>query len=265
MNVASRPVITDDLRRLGVRPGDVLMIHASLRAVGPVDGGADGVIDALEVAVGSTGTLFMTIGARDDWAWVNERPENERADLLRDADPFDQVTTPADPDNGVLAAVFRARTGTSLSDHPDGRFGARGRLARALTDDVPWDDYHGLRSPLDRFVRAGGRVLRLGADLDTVTLIHFAENIVDLPAKERVRRHRKVVGVNGPEVRVVDTLDDTDNIVHRPGEDYFVTILREYLEIGRASVGVVGQARSELIDGADLVDFAVTWMATHLA
>ena len=40
-----------DLRRLGVVEGDLLMVHASLRAIGPVLGGADGVIDALEVAV----------------------------------------------------------------------------------------------------------------------------------------------------------------------------------------------------------------------
>ena len=45
-----------DLRRLGVVEGDLLMVHASLRAIGPVLGGADGVIDALEVAVGPSGT-----------------------------------------------------------------------------------------------------------------------------------------------------------------------------------------------------------------
>ena len=54
------------------------MVHASLRAVGPVDGGADRVIDALEAAVGPDGTLLVGLGARDDWGWVNERPERER-------------------------------------------------------------------------------------------------------------------------------------------------------------------------------------------
>ena len=54
-----------DLRRLGVRPGDLIMIHASLRAVGPVEGGADGVLDALEAAVGPQGTILMTLGALD--------------------------------------------------------------------------------------------------------------------------------------------------------------------------------------------------------
>ena len=254
-----------DLRRLRVAPGDLLMVHASLRRVGPVVGGADGVIDALEAAVGPQGTLFMTLGARDDHAWVNERPEEERAGLLVDAEPFDAAATPADPDMGVLAEVFRRRRGTKVSDHAEGRFGARGRLAESLVEDVPWDDYYGPGSPLERFVEAGGRVLRLGAHLDTLTVVHYAEYLAAVPDKRRVRRHRLVAGRDGPEVRVVECLDDEDGIVDHPGEDYFAVILRRYLETGRAAVGTVGRARSELIDAGDVVRFAVEWMGGNLA
>ncbi|MFZ1993570.1 MAG: AAC(3) family N-acetyltransferase, partial [Solirubrobacteraceae bacterium] len=56
--------LTADLRALGVCAGDVVMIHASLRAIGPVAGGAAGVVQALEDAVGSGGTLLMNLGAR---------------------------------------------------------------------------------------------------------------------------------------------------------------------------------------------------------
>ena len=54
--------LVDDLRRLGVQAGDVVMVHASLRAIGPVTGGADAVLDALEAAVGEDGTLLMVLG-----------------------------------------------------------------------------------------------------------------------------------------------------------------------------------------------------------
>lgn len=257
--------LTADLRHLGVAAGDLLMVHASLRAVGPVDGGADGVIDALEAAVGPTGTLLMNLSARDEWAWVNERPERDRPGLLAEAEPFHCLVTPADPDVGVLAEVFRARPRTRVSDHPEGRFGASGPLAERLVENVPWDDYYGPGSPLQRFAEASGRVLRLGADLDTVTLLHYAEYLVPLPSKRRVRRHRLVTGRDGPEVRVVSCLDDRDGIVDHPGEDYFATILREYLATGRAASGVVGRATSELVDAGDIIDFAVAWMAEHLA
>ena len=256
--------LTADLRRIGVVAGDLLMVHASLRAVGPVDGGADGVLDALQAAVGRDGTLLMNLSARDDWAWVNARPEHERADLLRDAEPFDCLTTPADPDVGVLAEIFRTRPATMVSDHPEGRFGASVPLSGPLLDDVPWNDYYGPGSPLGRLVAAHGRVLRLGADLDTLTLIHYAEHLAELPSKRRVRRHRVVHDHGIRRLRVVDCLDDSDGIVERPGEDYFAVILREYLATGCACAGLVGRARSELIDAAGVVDFASHWMTANL-
>ena len=244
--MASRSELTGDLRNLGVRAGDLVMVHASLRAVGPVDGGADGVIDAILAAVGPHGTMLMTMGADD-------------------AEPFDAQATPVDPDVGTLAEVFRQRPETVVSDHPEGRMGAAGRLAETLTADVPWDDYYGPGSPLERFVDHLGRVLRLGADLDTVTLLHYAEYLVDLPAKRRVRREVVLAGDGEPEPGAVECLDDSDGIVDYPGDDYFEVILREYLASGRAVQGRVGGARSELIAGGDLVPFAVAWMAEHLA
>lgn len=253
-----------DLRALGVRPGDVVMVHASLRRLGPVVGGADGVLDAIGDVIGRAGTMLMTLGARDDWSWVNERPVTERPALLASATPFDARSTPADPDVGVLAEVFRTRPGTVVSDHPEGRFGASGRLAVHLVADVPWDDYYGPGSPLQRLVDAGGRVLRLGADPDTVTLIHHAEYLADVPDKRRVLRHRKVATPGGSGLRTVSCLDDSDGIVDRPGEDYFVTILREYLALGTAAVGTVGGAVSELIDARHLVEVATAWMERHL-
>jgi aminoglycoside N3'-acetyltransferase len=42
-------------------------------------------------------------------------------------------------------------------------------------------------------------------------------------------------------------------------------ILNDYLQTGRARHGRVGGARAELIDGQDLVAFAVEWIVTHAA
>ncbi|MBW3580455.1 MAG: hypothetical protein KY431_05400, partial [Actinobacteria bacterium] len=72
------------------------------------------------------------------------------------------------------------------------------------------------------------------------------------------------VGGDGPELRVVECLDDSNGISEYPGGDYFGPMLDQYLATGRAAVGVVGRAPSELLDGADIVNFAVTWMLEHL-
>ena len=257
--------VVDEIRALGVRRGDVLMIHASMRKVG---GDARDLVAAIDEAVGEEGTWMMTLGAEDECSWVNERPEDERADLLEPSAPFDKLTARAEADNGVLAEVFRTTPRTVVSDHPEGRFGARGRLADELTADVPWDDYYGAGSPLERFTQHKGRVLRLGADVDTVTLLHYAEWRAPIENKRRVRRHRVVRADDGqPVVRVVDTLDDSEGIADYDGveEDEFGVILNEYLGTGRAKHGKVGGAQAELIEAHDLVEFAVDWIVTHAA
>ena len=54
----TRKAITEALQKLGVQTGDLLMVHASLKAIGPVEGGAETVVAALRSAVGPTGTVM---------------------------------------------------------------------------------------------------------------------------------------------------------------------------------------------------------------
>lgn len=231
-----------DLRALGLRAGMVLMVHASLRRLGPVDGGADAVLDALAGVLGPGGTLLMALGEDDSL-------------------PFDALTTPADPDNGVLAEVFRRRPGTQVNDHAAARFGARGPAAAQLLDPVPLHDYYGPGSPLQRFAALGGQVLRLGANDDTVTLAHHAEYLADLPDKRRVRRHYR--RADGRE-QWIDSLDDSGGIADWTGGDYFAQLLRDFVDQGHARTGPVGACRAELLDAPRFLAFAVAWMEANL-
>ena len=56
---ATRAGLVDDLRRLGVRPGMVLLVHSSLSALGWVVGGPVVVIQALQDVLTPDGTLVM--------------------------------------------------------------------------------------------------------------------------------------------------------------------------------------------------------------
>ena len=241
------------------------MVHASMRRVGR-DGEHElvGVRSTRQLA--RTGTWMMTLGAHRR-VELGERASGGGAALCSLGSPvFDPLTAPPIPDMGVLAEVFRTTAGHGGERSPEGRFGARGRLAEELMADVPWDDYYGagLAARPIRATRAD-RVLRLGADIDTVTLFHWAEYWRRSSASGGYRRHRLVLGADGrPEVRVVDTLDDSDGIADYPGvdEDEFGVILRGYLATGGVIAGVVGGPRRAHRRPV-LVKFAVDWIVAH--
>ncbi len=235
--------LAEQLVSLGLKPGDVVMTHASMRRLGPVEGGASGLIEAQLKAVGPAGTLLMVLGAAE-------------------GAPFDPLTTPVDiKDMGVLAETFRSFPGVTVSDHPADRFGAIGKDADALMGPTPLHDYHGPGSPLERFTQMGGRVLRLGADPDTVTLTHYAEYLAVIPDKVRVRR--RYVCADRGEV-FIESLDDNEGVAAWPHGDYFSRIFLDYKSAGRLSQGVVGECVGELFDARDFVDFAVQWMNREL-
>lgn len=240
----ARSQLVDDLRAFGLGPDAVVMVHASLRRVGPIEGGAATLIDAFDEVAG---TWMMTLGAI-------EQDEHDPV-------PFDALTTPADPDIGVLAEVMRTTPGTVVSDHPEGRFGARGARSAWLVAGQPWHHYYGVGSPLAKLVEAGGVVLRLGAADDTITLTHHAEYLCDVPDKRLVVRRPLVSGPDGPTVRPVECIDDSDGIVDR---DYFPEILAAYRAARRVRTGGVGNADAELLVAADYVTFATSWMNANL-
>ena len=208
------------------------MVHASLRRIGLArtdfgEGGAEAILDALDAAVGPAGTLMMTLGTDYPLDWVNRRPVAERAALLAGTAPFDPRDAAVMPDVGWLGEAFRRRPGTLVSDNPSGRFGARppGRgadarpaLARLLRAGIAARET----------VRPGGRILRLGADPDTVTALHLAEYLADLPGKSAARWDYLLAGEQGPRHVWIHCLDDPDGIVDAPGEDYFARILKAY-------------------------------------
>jgi len=241
---ATVPRLTRELRSMGVTAGSVIMVHAAMRRVG---GRAEDLVTAMDAAVGRRGTWMMNIGPAPDPAG------------------FDALDTVVDPDVGVLAEVFRTTPGTVVSNHPEGRMGARGRHAVALTADVPWHHYYGPGSPLARFLALDGSVLRLGADPETVTLYHYAEHLARVHPKVAVTRFPLVRAADGTtRRRRVDCLDDTNGIAPWPDEDYFAAITRAIMRSGLAQTGTVGGAVAERFDGNAAVAVAVRWIERHL-
>lgn len=254
-----------ELAALGVCGGDVLMVHVSLRKMGLARsqfgaGGPELLLQALEAAVGPNGTLMMILGSDYSHDWVNSKPVEGRAGLLAGTPPFDARTASVLPEVGWFAEVFRCAPGTLLSDNPSGRFAARGRRAVELLRDQPWNDYYGPGSPLEKLCNVGGKVLRLGADSNTVTILHYAEYLAKVPNKRRTRWDYLLKSEGGPRHVWIDCLDDSEGIVEWSGEDYFALITNAYVATGAARQGVVGRAPSELIDASAFAAFGASWM-----
>ena len=55
--MVTRKDVAETLRKLGVKNGDVLLFHSSLKSFGQVENGADTIIDGALDAVGEDGTL----------------------------------------------------------------------------------------------------------------------------------------------------------------------------------------------------------------
>ncbi|MFF2143092.1 aminoglycoside N(3)-acetyltransferase [Kitasatospora sp. NPDC058190] len=174
--------LADRFARLGVRPGMVLHVQASLRALGPVEGGAGGVVDALLEVLGEEGTLVA----------YTATPENSstsriyqaavaglspaEVDAYRARMPrFDPTTTPASPTMGALSEAVRSRPGALRSAHPQTSWAAVGPLAGEITGHHPLTSHLGPDSPLGRLYDLDARVLMLGVEMARFTPFHLAD------------------------------------------------------------------------------------------
>ncbi|HET6577216.1 MAG TPA: AAC(3)-IV family aminoglycoside N-acetyltransferase [Gemmatimonadales bacterium] len=176
----SRAELADQLRELGVEPGGVLLVHTSFRATRPVEGGPLGLIGALGDALGPTGTLVMP-------SWSGS-----------DDEPFDPLSTPASPELGVVAELFRRLPGVLRSAHCFA-FAAGGPEAARITSDPLPIPPHAAKSPAGRVHELDGQVLLLGVGHDADTTLHLAELLAGVPY--RVPKHCTVVQ-DGRPVRI---------------------------------------------------------------
>jgi len=263
----SRAELAAGFRDLGVAPGDTVMAHASVRAVGPVAGGPDQIHLALKDALTEAGTLLMYASCPDGYDDVGRGVlgEAEERDLIEKLPPFDAATARAARDNGALVELLRTFPGSQVNDHV-ARFVAWGRQAAHLLSSTPWHYAYGRGSALERFVQLDGRILLIGSDHDAVTFLHYAEHIADIPGK-RVARFQVPLLEGGVRVwKAMEEFDTSDAGAHPhwPGR-FFAQIVDGYLEHTGTRGGRVGNAPCVLLDAQGLMAFALDRMRTVAA
>ncbi|MEO7297976.1 MAG: AAC(3) family N-acetyltransferase [Verrucomicrobiota bacterium] len=168
--------LASELRALGVRAGDTVMMHSSLSALGLVDGGAATVVDALCEAVGTKGTL-LTPAFRDSvWGDLTEFKNSDCAPCSTHLCPSQQPGF-----QGAISEEIRKRVGSFRSCHPTHSWVALGHSAEALLaghrqSTTPC----GEGNPFEKLVTLDGCILTLGVGVDRVTLWHYYEEILQV-------------------------------------------------------------------------------------
>ncbi|MCP3760304.1 aminoglycoside N(3)-acetyltransferase [Streptomyces sp. TBY4] len=257
MNLQAGPLCTRaslaaELRALGLRPGETLLVHSSLSSLGWVCGGAATVVAALLDALGDAGTLAVPTHSGDNSdpaQWSNPPvPEAWWAEIRASMPPFDARTTPTRGMGAVPEAV-RTWPGALRSGHPQTSFAAVGPYAATITDGHAPDCGLGERSPLARLEEAGARILLLGAGFGSCTAFHLAE--YRIPG----RLVDNSFALMTPQGRRWTTVRDTAVSSDDFGE------LGAAFEKDRPVVrGTVGGAQARLFDLAEAVAYAETWL-----
>ncbi|MFB7612767.1 aminoglycoside N(3)-acetyltransferase [Kitasatospora sp. NPDC056181] len=264
-------MLAEQFTDLGVRPGQVLLVQASLRRLGPVEGDGATVVEALLDALGGPGrgTLAAYTGTPENsdtsrmvremmQGWLPEQVDEWRASMP----PFDPYTTPASPTMGTLSELIRVHPEAVRSNHPQSSFAAVGARAKDVTELHELTCHLGMASPLGRLYEIGAHVLGIGVGMDRFTAFHLADlQMPDIP----VRHYGCVIKEGGG-----------SRWVHFDGpllDDLHFGELGE--EVLRSAAGVrhgsVGGADCRLLPMREAVDLAVgilrerRWLRPDLA
>jgi len=267
LRVFSREELARDFRVLGVSAGDTVMVHASVRAVGEIAGGPDQIHLAIKDALTERGTLMMYASCPD---YVDEvgrgiHPGSKEREILEKLPPFDARTARSARDNGALVELFRTYPDSLVNDHV-ARFVVWGAQARYLISEQPWHFAYGRGSALDRFVQVDGKILLIGCDHDTVTFLHYAEHILDVPGR-RIAVFEVPVLENGQRVwKEIKEIDTSGDGAHPNWPDrFFAQLVNGYLAKTHNRGSRVGHAHSFLFDAKGLLEFALEHMRATAA
>ena len=155
-----------DLRSLGIKEGDSLMMHCSYKSLG-VDIPAEVFFDALMEVLGEEGTLIL--------------PAFSYGTVTYDNPFFDRKQTPSCV--GFLPEYFRTKVPDVLrSLHATHSCTVKGRLGSFFIKDHELDlTPVGENSPIAKLPKVRGKILLLGSPIDRNTALHGVEEKAKVP------------------------------------------------------------------------------------
>ena len=247
--------IIADLKKRGIKKGDILFVHSSLKRIGFVEGGAQTVIDALLDTIGQEGTLVIPTYPLHNTMYELCNMKNY---------VFDYKTTPTGL--GAIPAVFLKYKNIHRSIHPTHSISAIGRYAKEITEShhIGGKTY-GENSPWAKLIEMNGKFLGIGITLGPTTQYHYVEDIMgnDFPIKVKTNKVYKLkckinrskyiyVEVQPLDPDVAKTrIDKKKNSFIR---DYFWEI---YEKLGILNIGKIGEALSWWVNAKEFCEILI--------
>jgi aminoglycoside 3-N-acetyltransferase len=252
-----RAALVADLRALGVPAGD-LVVHVSLRRVGPPAGGPRTLLEALREVAGPDATIVVpTHTAHNSTTSPAFRAATRGLDgpgLTRYLDTMPGFTADMPSSGmGAFAEHVRLSPGAVRSGHPQTSFAAVGPQAAELTGVHDLDCHLGERSPVGALYRRGAHELMIGCDWERCTGLHLAEERVARPRRKTYTCFVEKEGKRVTEHFLGIDHDDTD----------FAALGADLDRTGISRRGRVGRAGALLTPLRGAVDFAVRWLTDN--
>lgn len=165
--IVTKNDIAQAVKDLGIQPGDVVLVHSSLKSLGYVEGGPAAVIAGFESVLGKEGTLVMPTLCQVDFynsykTWYMDKPS----------------------DVGYLTEFFRKQPYVYRSNHATHSVAARGKEAYYLTCEhgdygphlCPFGELaFADSSPWLKMYNMGAKIIFLGVNTVYNTMKHVVE------------------------------------------------------------------------------------------
>jgi len=157
------------LEEMGVKPSDTVIMHTSMKAIGEVEGGADGFLDMMIDYFAEEGLLLVPTHT---WARAfDEKYSGPTLEMGTDYTCIGLIPT--------KAAVHPLGQRSLHATHSVAAFGKRAE--EYIAGEVMVDSFTSPRGCYGRLYDVGGKVLLVGVGHNRNTYLHSCEERMDVP------------------------------------------------------------------------------------
>lgn len=235
--------LLEQIKELGIKPDDTLLIHSSMKAIGQVEGGADTVLDVFSEYL-EDGLLILPTHT---WKQMND-----------DYPLFDPKTEPCCV--GILPELFRQRNGVFRSLHPTHSLAAKGKDAKSFTEgEEKFDTPCNRQGCYGKLYDRNAKILLLGVGFNRNTFLHGVEEWLNIP--KRLEDFYKNLAILMADGSVVERPVYPH---HKPGginvADRFHKMEEDLAREGIIQRGKFGDADCILCDAAPMADLVTEYL-----